>query len=37
MVFEDMQWADPSLVEFLDYLLDWSRNHPLFVMTLARP
>ena len=37
MVFEDMQWADPSLVEFLHYLLDWSRNHPLFVMTLARP
>lgn len=37
MVFEDMQWADPSLVEFLDYLLDWSRNHALFVMTLARP
>ncbi len=37
MVFEDMQWADPSLVEFLDYLLDWSRNYPLFVMTLARP
>jgi class 3 adenylate cyclase len=37
MVFEDMQWADPSLLDFLDYLLDWSRAHPLFVVTLARP
>jgi tetratricopeptide (TPR) repeat protein len=37
LVFEDMQWADPSLVDFLDYLLNWSRNHPLFVLVLARP
>ncbi len=37
MVFEDLQWADPSLLEFLDYFLEWSRNFPIFVMTLARP
>ncbi len=37
LVFEDMQWADASLLEFVEYLLDWSRNHPLFVLTLARP
>ncbi len=37
MVFEDMQWADPSLLEFLEGLLEQSRNYPLFVMTLARP
>jgi class 3 adenylate cyclase/tetratricopeptide (TPR) repeat protein len=37
MVFEDLQWADPSLLEFIDYLLDWSRAFPIFVMTLARP
>ncbi len=37
MLFEDMQWADPSLLDFLDYLLDWSRDHPLFVVTMARP
>ena len=37
MVFEDLQWADPSLLEFLDYLLQWSRGFPLFVLTLARP
>jgi predicted ATPase/class 3 adenylate cyclase len=37
MVFEDMQWADDSLLDFIDYLLEWSRNSPLFVCTLARP
>ena len=37
LVFEDMQWADPSLLSFLDYLMNWSRSHALFVVTLARP
>ena len=37
MVFEDMQWADDSLLDFIDYLLEWSRQHPIFVCTLARP
>jgi class 3 adenylate cyclase/tetratricopeptide (TPR) repeat protein len=37
LLFEDLQWADPSLLDFIDYLLEWSRNHPLFILTLARP
>jgi class 3 adenylate cyclase/tetratricopeptide (TPR) repeat protein len=37
MSFEDMQWADASLLDFIEYLLDWSRNHAIFVLTLARP
>src|SRR5207253_8157226 len=37
MVFEDMQWADDSLLDFIDYLLEWSRSFPLFACTLARP
>ena len=37
MVFEDMQWADSSLLDFIEYLLEWSRSHPIFVVTLARP
>ena len=37
MVFEDVQWADDSLLDFVDYLLEWSRDFPLFVCTLARP
>ena len=37
LAFEDMQWADTSLLDFVEYLLEWSRNSPLFVITLARP
>src|SRR5262249_54159471 len=37
LAFEDMQWADASLLDFVEYLLEWSRNSPLFVVTLARP
>ncbi|HST18123.1 MAG TPA: adenylate/guanylate cyclase domain-containing protein [Gaiellaceae bacterium] len=37
LVFEDLQWADPGLLDFVDYLLDWSRSHSLFVLALTRP
>ena len=36
LVFEDLQWADPSLLEFIDHLLEWSRSRPIFVLD-ARP
>jgi class 3 adenylate cyclase/tetratricopeptide (TPR) repeat protein len=36
LMFEDMQWADASLLDFIEYLLEWSRNLPLFVIVLAR-
>ena len=37
MVFEDMQWADVALLDFVEYLLEWSRAHPLFIVALSRP
>ncbi len=37
MVFEDLHWADDGLLDFLEHLLEWSRNHPIFVVTMARP
>ena len=37
LAFEDMQWADTSLLDFVEYLLEWSRDSPLYVITLARP
>jgi class 3 adenylate cyclase/tetratricopeptide (TPR) repeat protein len=37
LVFEDMQWADASLLDFVEYLLEWSRSSALFVVVLARP
>jgi len=37
MVFGDLQWADPGLLDFVDHLLEWSRSVPICVVTLARP
>lgn len=37
MVFEDLQWADHGTIDFIESLLEWSRNYPVFVVTLARP
>ena len=37
MVFEDLHWADPGTLDFIDHLLDWSKNVPIYVVTLARP
>ena len=37
LVFEDLQWADRGLLDFIEYLLEWSRNSPILVVTLARP
>ncbi len=37
LAFEDVQWADGALLDFVEYLLESSRDHPLFVITFARP
>ena len=37
MVFEDHHFADPGLLDFVDHLLEWSRNIPIYVLTLSRP
>ena len=37
LVFEDMQWADGGLVDFVEELVTRSRQHPILVITLARP
>ena len=37
MVFEDLQWADTGLMDFIESVLEWSRAKPILVITLARP
>jgi class 3 adenylate cyclase/tetratricopeptide (TPR) repeat protein len=37
LVFEDIHWADSALLDFVEYLHDWSRDLSLFILTLARP
>jgi class 3 adenylate cyclase/tetratricopeptide (TPR) repeat protein len=37
LLFEDLQWADSGLLEFIEHLLEWSKGVPLLVIGLARP
>ena len=37
LVFEDLQWADDGLLDFIERLLEVARNAPILVVTLARP
>ena len=37
LVFEDFHFADGGLIDFVDHLMEWSRNVPIYVVTLARP
>ena len=37
LAFEDLQWADSGLLDFIDYLLEWSADMPIFVLALGAP
>ena len=37
LVVEDIHWADESLLDFLDELVDWVSDVPLLVVATARP
>ena len=35
--FEDIQWAEPTLPDLIEYLVSWSRKVPMLLVCLARP
>ena len=37
LVFEDFHYADTGLIDFVDHLVEWSRGHAIYVVTLSRP
>jgi len=37
LVFEDLHWADVALLEFLEYLLDWTIGVSILVLVTADP
>ena len=37
LVFEELQWADPALLDFIETITDRSRARPILVVTLSRP
>jgi class 3 adenylate cyclase/tetratricopeptide (TPR) repeat protein len=37
LLVEDAQYADAGLLDFLDHLIDWARELPIYVLVFARP
>ena len=37
LLFEDLHWADSGTLDFVEHMLEWSRNVPVLIITLARP
>ena len=37
LLIDDLQYADAGLLEFLDHLIDWARDVPIFVLVFTRP
>ncbi|MGH8929893.1 MAG: ATP-binding protein [Egibacteraceae bacterium] len=37
VVFEDLHWAEPTFLDLIDHITDWSRHAPVLVLCLARP
>src|SRR5262245_14961266 len=37
LVFEDIHWAEPALLDLIEHLADWSRDAPLLILCVARP
>jgi class 3 adenylate cyclase/tetratricopeptide (TPR) repeat protein len=37
VLFEDIHWAEPTLLELIEHLADWSREAPILLLCTARP
>ena len=37
VVFDDLQWAEPTFLELVEHVADWSRDAPILVLCLSRP
>jgi class 3 adenylate cyclase len=36
-VFDDLHWAEPTLLDLIERTVDWSRHSPLLLVAVARP
>ena len=37
LAIEDLHWAQPSMVEFVQHVLEWSTGFPMLIVCTARP
>src|SRR6478752_4429479 len=36
-VFDDLHWAEPTFLDLVDHVVDWSRDAPILLVCIARP
>jgi hypothetical protein len=37
VVWDDIQWAEPTFLDLIEHVADWSRGAPIFLLCVARP
>ena len=37
LIFDDVHWAEPTLLDLVDHIADWSREAPILLLCMARP
>jgi tetratricopeptide (TPR) repeat protein len=37
LVFDDLQWGQPTFLDLVEHVADWSRDAPILLICLARP
>jgi predicted ATPase len=37
LVIDDLQWAEPTFVDLVEHVAEWSREAPLLLLAMARP
>ncbi len=37
VVFDDIHWGEPALLDLIEHVADWSKDVPLFLLCMARP
>ena len=37
LVLEDMHWAEPTMLDLVEHVADWTRDAPILLLCLARP
>jgi class 3 adenylate cyclase/tetratricopeptide (TPR) repeat protein len=37
VVFDDLNWAEPTLLDLVEHIADWSRDAPILLVAMARP
>jgi len=37
VVFDDLQWAEPTFLDLIEHIADYSRGSPIFILCIARP